>query len=178
MKKLTMDNLNRLSVEEFREAEKFPVVVILDNIRSMNNVGSFFRTCDAFRVSKLFLCGYTPCPPHREITRSALGAEQSVEWEHAESTSQLAERLKRDGYKVMAVEQAEGSLPLEAFTWDAPGPLAVVFGNEVNGVDEEVMKVADGCIEITQYGTKHSLNVAVSGGIIIWQLVNAYLTKR
>jgi len=176
--KLISDDLNRLSVEEFKEAEKFPVVVILDNIRSMNNVGSFFRTCDAFRIDKLYLCGYTPCPPHREITRSALGAEQSVGWEHADSASELTGRLKREGYRVMAVEQAEGSLALDAFTWDEATRLAIVFGNEVNGVDDEVMQVADGCIEITQYGTKHSLNVAVTGGIVIWKLVNAYLTKR
>ncbi|ODS78559.1 MAG: RNA methyltransferase [Cytophagaceae bacterium SCN 52-12] len=178
MKKLILDDLNRLSVEEFKKAEKFPLVVILDNIRSMNNVGSFFRTCDAFRIEKLYLCGYTPCPPHREIARSALGAEQSVEWEHAENTSQLAGRLKQEGYRVVAIEQAEGSLALDTFTWDGATRLAIVFGNEVNGVDEEVMKVADGCIEITQYGTKHSLNVAVTGGIVIWKLTNAYLTKR
>lgn len=178
MKKLVLDDLNRLSVEEFKKAEKFPLVVILDNIRSMNNVGSFFRTCDAFRVDKLYLCGYTPCPPHREITRSALGAEQSVEWEHAENTSQLAGRLKQEGYKILAIEQADQSTALETFTWEARAPLAVIFGNEINGVDEEVMKVVDGCIEITQFGTKHSLNVAVSGGIVIWQLTNAYLTKR
>lgn len=178
MKKLVLDDLNRLSVEEFKKAEKFPLVVILDNIRSMNNVGSFFRTCDAFRVDKLYLCGYTPCPPHREITRSALGAEQSVEWEHAENTSQLAGRLKQEGYKILAIEQADQSTALETFTWEAQAPLAVIFGNEINGVDEEVMKVVDGCIEITQFGTKHSLNVAVSGGIVIWQLTNAYLTKR
>ncbi len=178
MKKLVLEELNRLSVDEFKEAEKFPLTVILDNIRSMNNVGSFFRTCDAFRADKLYLCGYTPCPPHREITRSALGAEQAVEWEHAESTFQLAGRLKQDGYKVLAIEQAEQSVALETFTWDGQAPLAIVFGNEVDGVGEEVMKVADGCIEIAQYGTKHSLNVAVTGGIVIWQLINAYLTKR
>ncbi len=178
MKKLILDDLNRLSVEEFKEADKFPVSVILDNIRSMNNVGSFFRTCDAFRVEKLYLCGYTPCPPHREITRSALGAEQSVGWEHAESASQLVERLKGEGFKVLAIEQAEGSLTLETFIWDVGDRLAVVFGNEINGVDDEVMNVVDGCIEITQYGTKHSLNVAVTGGIVIWQLINAYLIKR
>lgn len=178
MKKLILDDLNRLSVEEFKKAGKFPLVVILDNIRSMNNVGSFFRTCDAFRVDKLYLCGYTPCPPHREITRSALGAEQSVEWDHAENTSQLAARLKQEGYKILAIEQADQSTALETFTWDVQAPLAIIFGNEINGVDEEVMKVADGCIEITQYGTKHSLNVAVSGGIVIWQLTNAYLIKR
>lgn len=178
MKKLVLDELNRLSVEEFKEAEKFPVVVILDNIRSMNNVGSFFRTCDAFRIDKLYLCGYTPCPPHREIARSALGAEQSVEWEHVGTTSVIVNKLKSEGYKVMAIEQAEGSLALEAFTWNGAARLAIVFGNEINGVDDEVMKVADGCIEVAQYGTKHSLNVAVTGGIVIWQLINAYLIKR
>ena len=178
MKKLVLEELNRLSVEEFKEAEKFPLVVLLDNIRSMNNVGSFFRTCDAFRVDKLYLCGYTPCPPHREITKSALGAEQSVEWEHAESTVRLVQQLKLDGYRVLAIEQAEESVALEMFTWEGTAPLAIVFGNEVGGVDEEVMEVVDGCIEITQYGTKHSLNVAVTGGIVIWKMINLNLTKR
>lgn len=178
MKKLSLEELNRLSVQEFKEAGKFPVVVLLDSIRSMNNVGAFFRTCDAFRIGKLFLCGYTPCPPHREISRSALGAELSVEWEHSESAAELVKRLKGEGYRVLAAEQAEGSTALEDFHWEAPAPLAVVFGNEVNGVSGEVMELADGSLEIRQYGTKHSLNVAVSGGIVLWQLIVLYLTKR
>ncbi len=178
MKKLSLDELNRLSVQEFKEAEKFPVVVVLDNIRSMNNVGAFFRTCDAFCVDKLYLCGYTPCPPHREIARSALGAEQSVEWEHAERTQDLVARLREEGYRVMAVEQAEGSVSLETFQWDNTERLAVIFGNEVSGVEDGVMGLVDGSLEIPQYGTKHSLNVAVSGGIVLWQLISVYLTKR
>lgn len=171
MKKLSLDELNRISVEEFRESDKFPVYVILDNIRSMNNVGAFFRTSDAFLVEKLFLCGYTPCPPHREIAKSALGAELSVAWEHVGSTAEAVRMLKEQGCRVMAVEQAEGSEKLETFDYDFSTPIAVVFGNEVSGVDDEVMELVDGSLEIQQYGTKHSLNVAVTGGIILWKLV-------
>lgn len=178
MKKRSLDELNRISVAEFREAEKFPVTVVLDNIRSMNNVGAFFRTGDAFRIQKMYLCGYTPCPPHREISKSALGAELSVEWEHAADTVSVVRALKASGWQVLAVEQAEDSSMLEDADFDLSMPIAVVFGNEVNGVDEEVMQLVDGCVEIRQFGTKHSLNVAVSGGIVLWKLANCYLTKR
>ncbi|GAA4443506.1 RNA methyltransferase [Ravibacter arvi] len=178
MKKLSLDSLNRLTVEDYREAKKFPLVVILDNIRSMNNVGAFFRTCDAFRIEKLFLCGYTPLPPHREITKSALGAENAVDWEHAERTQDLVAQLKQEGYQVLAIEQAEKSTPLHQFQWTGEDRLAIVFGNEVSGVDDDVMELADGCLEIPQYGTKHSLNVSVTGGIVLWQLVSGNLMKR
>lgn len=178
MKKLSLEELNRISIEEFKSAEKHPVVVILDNIRSMNNVGSFFRTGDAFRVEKLYLCGITPTPPHREISRSALGAELSVDWEQADDTATIIHRLKAGGYQVMAVEQAEGSWALEEFDWDIRKPLAVVFGNEVSGVDDRVMELVDGSLEIRQYGTKHSLNVSVSAGIVLWQLLNQYQAKQ
>jgi 23S rRNA (guanosine2251-2'-O)-methyltransferase len=178
MKKLSLDELNRISVEEFKEAAKFPVIVILDNIRSMNNVGAFFRTSDAFRIQKMYLCGYTPCPPHREISRSALGAELSVSWEHVAETGEIVTRLKSEGCRVMAIEQAEGSVMLEDFDLDDSTPLAVVFGNEVSGVDDEVMKLVDGCLEIRQFGTKHSLNVSVTGGIVLWSLVMKYFLKR
>lgn len=178
MKKLSLEELNRISVEEFKESEKFPVIVILDNIRSMNNVGAFFRTSDAFRVQKIYLCGYTPCPPHREISRSALGAELSVDWEHAEETSEVVTRLRKEGCRVMAIEQAEDSEKLEHFDFDFSSPLAVVFGNEVSGVDEKVMGLVDGCLEIQQFGTKHSLNVAVTGGVVLWSLITSFLTKR
>lgn len=178
MKKLSLDALNRLTVEDYREAKKFPLVVILDNIRSMNNVGAFFRTCDAFRIEKLFLCGYTPLPPHREITKSALGAENAVYWEHAERTQDLVAQLKQKGYLVLAIEQAEKSTPLHQFRWTGKDRLAIVFGNEVSGVDDDVMELADGCLEIPQYGTKHSLNVSVTGGIVLWQLVSGNLMKR
>ncbi len=179
MKKLSLEELNRISVEEFREVEKFPIVVVLDNIRSMNNVGAFFRTSDAFRIEKLYLCGFTPCPPHREITRSALGAEQAVTWSHAEHTAQLVNQLKEEGYRVFAVEQAEESTTLHQFQLKTGNDrIAVVFGNEVSGVDDEVMALVEGSLEIPQFGTKHSLNVAVSGGIVLWQLLVQYLTKR
>lgn len=178
MKKLSLDELNRITVQEFKQAPKHPIVVVLDNIRSMNNVGSFFRTGDAFRIEKIYLCGFTPTPPHREISRSALGAELAVDWEKAEDTTSVLHFLKKNGYQIMAVEQAEGSIELERFEWDTDQPLAIIFGNEVTGVDDKVMALVDGSLEISQYGTKHSLNVAVSGGIVLWQLLIQYQKKN
>ncbi len=177
MKKLAIQELNRISVEEFKEADKLPVCIVLDNLRSMNNVGSFFRTCDAFRIEKLYLCGYTPCPPHREITRSALGAELSMAWEQVNDTVEAVHALQTTGYRVLAVEQAERSISLETFPVVSGQRYALVFGNEVNGVDEAVMRQIDGAIEIPQFGTKHSLNVSIAAGIVLWHFAMPYLTK-
>ena len=165
-----MEDLNRISVEEFRQADKLPLVVVLDNVRSMNNIGSVFRTSDAFRVEKICLCGITACPPHRDIHKTALGAEESVSWEYFDETSECIESLKRQGYKVYAVEQVDESVMLDEFETQARTPTAIVFGNEVEGVDEEVIPLCDGCIEIPQFGTKHSLNISIAAGILIWEM--------
>lgn len=171
MRKLSVDEMDRLSVEAFRESEKFPFVIVLDNIRSLNNIGSFFRTADAFRAEKIMLCGYTQEPPHREITRSALGAEMSVAWEKCPSAREAVEVLKAQGYRVWCVEQAEGSVLLQNFHPEQDAPYAFVFGNEVEGVGDEVIAASDGCLEIPQFGTKHSFNVSVSAGIVLWDYV-------
>jgi 23S rRNA (guanosine2251-2'-O)-methyltransferase len=177
MKKLKLEELNRLSVEEFQEAEKTPLALVLDNVRSMNNVGSAFRTADAFALEKLYLCGITATPPHREIQKTSLGAEQAVAWEHAESTATLCKKLQEEGYTVLAVEQAEGSTILHRFSPSKEAKYALVFGNEVFGVDDEVMQLADGCLEIPQFGTKHSLNISVSIGVVVWQLKAGLLSQ-
>jgi len=177
MRKLGVEEMNRLSIEEFKEAEKFPYVVVLDNIRSLNNIGSFFRTADAFRAQKLILCGYTQQPPHREITKSAIGAELSVIWEKENSTVDAVRKLQAEGYIVMAVEQVENSTLLQSFMPDPDRPYAFVFGNEVEGVSEEVMQIVDGSLEIPQFGTKHSFNVSVSAGILLWEYVRKKLTE-
>ncbi|WP_192579166.1 RNA methyltransferase [Dyadobacter aurulentus] len=176
MRKLEVDEMNRLSVEQFREAEKFPFVIVLDNIRSLNNVGSFFRTADAFRAEKIYLCGYTQQPPHREITRSALGAELAVSWEKFENTSSLVKQLKIQGYQIWCVEQAEGSTSLQNFEPAPEKPCAFVFGNEVEGVSDEVIAESNGCVEIPQFGTKHSFNVSVSAGIVLWEFLRKKIT--
>jgi 23S rRNA (guanosine2251-2'-O)-methyltransferase len=176
VRKLLIEEMNRLSVEEFKESDKFPFVIVLDNIRSLNNVGSFFRTADAFRALKMVLCGYTPSPPHREITKSALGAENSVIWEKEENTLQAVLKLKEEGYQVFSVEQAEGSTLLQHFDVNPGVRCAFVFGNEVEGVADEVIDVSDACIEIPQFGTKHSFNVSVSAGIVLWEFVRKNLT--
>lgn len=178
MKKLKLEELNRLSVEEFKEAEKNPVVLVLDNVRSMNNVGSAFRTADAFALEKIYLCGITATPPHREIQKTALGAEQAVAWEHAKDTAEVCLRLKAEGYKILAVEQAEGSTLLNEFTPAKDQKYALVFGNEVFGVDDKVMEVADGCLEIPQFGTKHSLNISVTIGVVCWQFATGFLKEQ
>ena len=170
MKKLSMDELGRISVEEFKESDKIPLVVVLDNIRSLNNIGSVFRTADAFRVAKIMLCGITATPPHRDIHKTALGAENSVEWKYYESTTDCINELRAEGYKVYAVEQADESISLNNFEIKENDKIAVVVGNEVDGVDDEVIDLADGCIEIPQYGTKHSLNVSIATGIVIWDV--------
>ncbi len=176
MRKRSMEEMNRLSVEKFQDSEKFPYVVILENIRSLNNVGSFFRTADAFRAEKIYLGGYTPAPPHREITKSAIGAELSVNWEQADDMTKLVMELRSEGYKIVAIEQAHDSVFLQDFRPEKNDKYAFIFGNEVSGVSEEVMAIVDLCVEIPQFGTKHSFNVAVSAGIVLWQFVEKNLT--
>jgi tRNA G18 (ribose-2'-O)-methylase SpoU len=171
MRKLGMDELNRKSVPEFRRSEKTPVVVVLDNIRSMHNVGSVFRTADAFLLEGIFLCGYTPQPPHRDIHKTALGATETVAWQYFGDTADAVRSLKEDGYQVFAVEQVEKSIPLQEFAAQHSGKLAVIFGNEVSGVGEEALKLCDGCVEIPQWGMKHSLNISIAAGIVLWELV-------
>lgn len=164
-----MHELGRKTVAEFKAANKTPLVLVLDNVRSMHNVGSVFRTADAFLLQGIVLCGYTPVPPHRDIQKTALGATETVDWQYAPTTMEAVLALKEEGYTVMAIEQAAQSVMLHDFQ-PLSTPLALVFGNEVSGVDAEVMKVADGCIEIPQLGMKHSLNISVSTGIVIWDL--------
>ena len=171
MRKLGMDELNRKSVNEFRESEKTPVVVVMDNIRSMHNVGSVFRTADAFLIRGIYLCGYTPQPPHRDIHKTALGATETVDWRYFGTTAEAVRALKEDGYTVVAVEQTEGSVPLQEFSADRGAPLAVVLGNEVDGVGEEALALCDGSVEIPQLGMKHSLNISIAAGIVLWELV-------
>ena len=171
MRKLGMDELRRLSVNEFRESEKIPVVVVLDNIRSMHNVGSVFRTADAFLVRGIYLCGYTPQPPHRDIHKTALGATETVEWKYFATAEEAVRSLKAAGMPVYAVEQTEGSVALQEFCSLRSGPMGVVFGNEVSGVGEEALALCDGAIEIPQWGMKHSLNISIAAGIVLWELV-------
>ena len=166
-------DLNRKTVDQFRESEKFPLVVVLDNVRSMHNVGSVFRTADAFLISGIWLCGYTPRPPHRDIHKTALGATETVKWQYAERTVEAVGALKDEGFRIFAVEQVEKSIPLHEFSSEKAGKMAVIFGNEVTGIDAEVLKFCDGSIEIPQFGMKHSLNISVAAGIVLWEL-----TKR
>jgi tRNA G18 (ribose-2'-O)-methylase SpoU len=171
-----MDELGRMSVAGFKEAKKNPIVVVLDNIRSMHNVGSVFRTSDAFRIEAICLCGYTPQPPHRDIQKTALGATETVNWIYYEHTNDALKQLKAHGYTIFAVEQVEGSISLENFN-ASDTKIAVVFGNEVEGVDAEVLINCDGCIEIPQLGMKHSLNISVAAGIVLWDLTKPILNN-
>jgi tRNA G18 (ribose-2'-O)-methylase SpoU len=170
MRKLKLDELNRVSVDEFKEQEKLPVAVVLDNVRSMHNVGSIFRTSDGFAVEQVILCGITGQPPHREIEKTALGATQSIDWKYFPDTLQAIQKLRDNGYQIIAVEQAENSLMLHQFEPQAGKKYALIFGNEVNGVSDKVMKQIDTCIEIPQFGTKHSFNIVVSAGIVLWDI--------
>lgn len=169
MQKKNVFDLNRITLEEFKEAPKLPLVVVLDNIRSLNNIGSVFRTADAFRVECIYLCGITAVPPHPDIHKTALGAEDSVNWVYAEDAVHVVTRLKEQGYKVYAIEQVEGSVDLREIRPDPSDKYAVVLGNEVKGVQQAVIDRCDQSIEIPQWGTKHSLNVSVTGGIVIWE---------
>jgi tRNA G18 (ribose-2'-O)-methylase SpoU len=170
MRKLNMEELGRKSVEEFKDSKKIPVTVILDNVRSMHNVGSIFRTADAFLIEKIWLCGFTPQPPHRDINKTALGATETVDWEYAVDAVASVQSLKDSGYTIAAVEQSEGSTTLSAFQFSGKKPLAVIFGNEVEGIQDAVLKLCDSAIEIPQMGMKHSLNVSVAAGIILYAL--------
>lgn len=174
MRKLKITELNRMSVNEFKESHKMPLVVVLDDVRSLHNVGSVFRSSDAFRVESIYLCGITAVPPQPEIHKTALGAEDTVDWKYYQSAVEAVDNLKANGYKVFAIEQVEGSVMLDKFELDFTEKYAVVLGNEVKGVQQEVVDHCDGCIEIPQYGTKHSLNVSVTAGIIVWEFANRY----
>ena len=168
MKKLRTIEMQRLSVEEFKEADKLPLIVVLDDVRSMHNVGSVFRTGDAFRIEAVYLCGITSTPPSAEIHKTALGAEDSVNWKYFPTALEALEALRADGYEVYSVEQAHGSTKLQTFTPIINKKYAVILGNEVKGVHQEVVDASDGCLEIPQFGTKHSMNVSVTAGIVIW----------
>ena len=170
MRKLKITELNRITVEEFKKVEKLPLIVVLDNIRSLYNIGSVFRTCDAFRIESIYLCGISATPPHQEIHKTALGAEDTVDWKYFKNTTDAIQSLKNEDYFVYSVEQVEGSIMLNDIQLNKGGKYAIVLGNEVKGVQQQVVDMSDGCIEIPQYGTKHSLNVSTTAGIVIWDL--------
>lgn len=169
MRKLKLEELGRISVEEFKETDKIPVVVILDNIRSMYNIGSVFRTADAFLVEKIYLCGITATPPHKEIRKTALGATESVDWEYVEDIHPLLKRLKKEDFQIYSVEQAEGSVKMDELSIESERKYALVLGNEVEGVQQSVIDQSDYCLEVPQGGTKHSLNVSVCAGVVLWE---------
>ena len=175
MRKLTMPELNRLSLTEYHDVEKLDVIVVLDNVRSLSNIGSFFRTADAFRIGEIFLCGITACPPHREIHKTALGAEDSVRWRYFDTTEEACKYLKENSYVINAVEQIENSVMLDDFVPTQKS--AYIFGNEVDGVDDDVLPYCDNAIEIPQEGTKHSLNVSVSAGIVMYSIFDSLRLK-
>lgn len=170
MRKLKNSELNRLSIEEFKKSGKTPLVIVLDNIRSLNNIGSVFRTSDAFLIEKIILCGITAKPPHKDIHKTALGATESVNWEYTESTIDAVNKLKDEGYIIVSIEQTEKAIMLQNFKIEKNKKYAVIFGNEVKGVQQEVVNLSDYSIEIPQYGTKHSFNISVSTGIVLWEL--------
>ncbi len=175
MRKLKNSELKRLSIQEFKETKKLPIVVVLDNVRSLNNIGSIFRTSDAFLIEKIYLCGITAVPPHKEIQKTALGATESVTWEYVKNTEDLLQHLKEKKYHIVSIEQAEESVMLHDFTVNQNTSYALIFGNEVKGVQQEVVSQSDTVIEIPQLGTKHSLNVSVSAGIVIWDFARSFL---
>ena len=170
-----MDELKRKTVDEFKQSGKLPLVVVLDNLRSLHNIGSIFRTCDAFLIEAIYLCGISATPPHKEIHKTALGAEESVEWKYYETSVQAMEHLKADGYTVWGVEQTENSILLADFIIEHGKRYALVFGNEVRGIEQDVVDRCQGCIEIPQFGTKHSFNVSVSAGIVLWECYKKYI---
>ncbi len=176
MRKLSMDELHRLSKDAYGQVEKLPVVIVLDNVRSLSNVGAVFRSADAFRIGELFLCGITACPPHREIHKTALGADETVPWRYFSSTEEACRTLKSMGYRIVAVEQVEGSVMLQDFKMEPN--MAFIMGNEVDGVSDEALPFCDTAIEIPQEGTKHSLNVSVCSGIIMWNIFHQIFLKR
>ncbi len=170
MRKLKNEELNRLSKEQYQTSEKTPIIVVLDNVRSLNNIGSVFRTADGFRIEKIILCGISTPPPHRDIYKTALGAEESVSWEYYENTLDAIKILRTEGFFIAAVEQVENSISLEQFSPPPNKPLALIFGHEIKGVQQEAINVCDASIEIPQYGTKHSFNISVSTGIVLWEI--------
>lgn len=170
MRKLSLKELNRVNIDQFKQQEKTPMVLVLDNVRSALNVGSAFRTADAFALEKVYLCGITAQPPHREILKTAIGATDSMDWSYAKQTVDVVAALKAEGYVILAVEQAQESVMLPEFTVVTDTKYALVFGNEVNGVGEEVMEMVDYCLEVPQFGTKHSLNISVCIGVVVWDL--------
>lgn len=178
LRKLKITEMNRLTVEEFKEAEKLPLVVILDEVRSLHNIGAVFRTSDAFLVNCIYLCGITATPPHPEMHKTALGAEHTVDWKYCKHTLEAVEELHNQGYTVLAIEQCEGSTMLDKLTLEKGKKYAIVMGNEVKGVQQEVVNHCDGCIEIPQYGTKHSLNVSVTAGIVLWEFANKLIALK
>jgi 23S rRNA (guanosine2251-2'-O)-methyltransferase len=175
MRKLRMDELPRKSKIELQTASKTPVILLLENIRSMHNVGSVFRTADAFLAEEIYLCGYTPCPPHRDIHKTALGATDTVSWKYMNQATEAVKYLKSKGYKIFCVEQTTNSLPLQDFKLLDFGKIVLIFGNEVEGVSESVLEICDSCIEIPQFGMKHSLNVSVAAGMVLWELVRSVI---
>lgn len=174
MRKLKITELNRMTAEEFKQSDKIPLVVVLDEVRSMYNVGSVFRTADAFRVAGIYLCGITATPPYPEIHKTALGAEDTVEWKHFDSTVDAVRSLHEDGFTVLSIEQVEGSTMLQDMKVDKTKKYAIIMGNEVKGVQQTVVNMSDGCIEIPQFGTKHSLNVSTTAGILIWEFAKRF----
>ena len=178
MRKLKITELNRLTVDEFKQANKLPLAVILDEVRSLHNIGSVFRTSDAFLVERIYLCGITATPPHPEMHKTALGAEDTGDWKYVKHTLEAVEELHNEGYTVLAIEQVEGSTMLDELELEPDKKYAIVMGNEVKGVQQEVIDACDGCIEIPQYGTKHSLNVSVTTGIVLWEFANKLIKFR
>ncbi len=176
MRKLSMEELNRKSADEYKQAEKLPIVVVLENIRSAYNVGSVFRTADAFLLDRIYICGYTAHPPHKEIKKTALGADESVDWKYFKTTKEAVDELRKENFKIFSVEQAEKSIMLNTLKSDNE-KLAIVFGNEVTGVEQATIQLSDGCIEIPQLGIKHSLNVSVAAGIVLWELARTKMPE-
>jgi len=176
MRKLLNSELERKTIEQFKRTEKNPFIIVLDNVRSLSNVGSIFRTADAFLTDAIYLCGITSCPPHREIQKTALGATESLTWKYFTTTIEAVKELKGKGYKIIAIEQAEGSTELQNLQIEKRQKYALIFGHEVNGVDQEIVNICDHCVEIPQFGTKHSFNIAISVGIVLWE-VNKTLMK-
>ena len=177
-RKLENSELDRLDVDGFKEAKKSPIIIILDNIRSLNNIGSVFRTADAFLVQKIYLCGITATPPHKDIRKTALGATESVNWEYRKDTLEVVQELKQQGVQTVAVEQAENAVMLNDFEVGATETIALIFGNEVNGGSQEVVNASDTVLEIPQFGTKHSLNISVSAGVVVWDLWSKQNAKK
>lgn len=178
LRKLKVTEMNRLTVEEFKETEKLPLVVVLDEVRSLHNIGAVFRTSDAFLINRIYLCGITATPPHPELHKTALGAEYTVEWKYCKHTQEAVDELHAEGYTVFAIEQCEGSTMLGELALEDNKKYAIVMGNEVKGVQQDVVNRCDGCIEIPQYGTKHSLNVSVTTGIVLWEFANKLMKFR